>query len=174
MSFDFLENTILFGSFLGGLAVAFFFLRTIWRLIKIIENRLVVPNMIFLLLIPVLNVVFSLWFFPMVCNSVKKEFQSLGKINFNYPLKFVGIGIPIAIFMSFATLFILESYSLRTLTGIDRAMADILLFFSATGACLLFILFWIGLATYKEKIMMVRKSDKTEGLRFDNSDLLDQ
>lgn len=176
MNFQLFESIFYIGSFLGGGAVVFFFFRTIWRLLKTIEpeNRLVEIWMVFLLLIPGVNVVFALWFFPMVCNSAKREFQSMGKMNYNYPLKFVGIGIPVSVLMFFGTLFVFESYSLRSVIGIDRALADILMFFSVTSACLLFILFWIGLGTYRDMIVIIRNSDETEGMRFDNSDLLDR
>lgn len=176
MSFKLFE-IIFFGVlFLGGSSIVFFFLRTIWRLIKIIEpeNRLVRDWMVFLLLIPGVNLLFSMWFFPMICNSVKKELEYLGRMDFSYPLKYVGIGVPLTIILVFSSVLIGSDGRLRNAIGVSRSLMHSVNFYTITFALLIFILFWAGIESYRNQIIGVRGAGKREGLRFDNSDLLDQ
>lgn len=114
------------------------------------KNREVPPANVWLMFIPLFNIIYPFILYPRICDSIKKEYASRGLEEQGDFGRSIGITMPIL--------------SLCNLIPVLGALAGIANF-------VLLIVFWVKIAGYKEKL---RTSPKGEGMGVgSNPDLLD-
>ena len=148
------EGIILVGILIGlaiFITIMVFYLKNLSDLLKQISpsNRQVEPNNVWLMFIPFFNLVYPFILYPKVCDSTKAEYMSRGLTSEGDFSKGIGITIPILGLVSM----------IPVIGGI-----------ASLGNLILFIVFWVKTAGYKNKLMM---SPAEEGTVSSSPDLLD-
>ncbi len=119
---------------LGSITVAVFYLLTLQNLLKEISpsNRQVEPSNVWLMFIPLFNVIYPFILYPKICDSVKKELVERGMSESGDYGRGIGITMPILSLVSF----------IPVLGGL-----------ASIANLVLFILFWSKMAGYKSKLI---------------------
>jgi hypothetical protein len=139
--------------FLGGIiALAVMYLLNLQNLLKEIDpaNRKVEPGNVWLMLIPLFNIVYPFILYPNISDSLKKEFESRGIPEQGDYYRSIGITMPI-----------LGLCGIIPVLGILAAIANLVLW----------IMYWVKMSEYKNKL---KTSPKAEGVGVSSStDILD-
>lgn len=135
----------------GAIIVAIFYLMNLQNLLKQIStaNRKVEPGNVWLMLIPLFNLIYPFILYPKITDSVKSEMESRGMAEQSDYGRGIGIALPI-----------LGLCGIIPFLGVLASIANLVLF----------IIFWVKMADYKNKLM---HSSPGEGIG-NNSDLLDK
>lgn len=117
----------------GAIVVAVFYLLNLQNLLKEITpgNRQVEPGNVWLMFIPLFNIIYPFILYPKITDSVKLEMESRG---LNEPGDYgrgIGIAMPVL-----------------GLCGIIPFLG----FLASIGNLVLFIIFWVKMAGYKTKL----------------------
>ena len=119
--------------------IAVFFILPIFHLINLQDllkqvsnkNRLVPAVNVWLMLIPLFNLVYPFILYPKICDSVKLEYEDRGIIENGDFSRGIALALPILTLCSFLPFI-----------GVLAGIANLVLF----------ILFWVKTAEYKEKL----------------------
>lgn len=136
----------------GAITVFVLYLLNMQNLLKEIkpENRLVEPSNVWLMFIPLFNMIYPFILYPKVCDSVKKEYESRGHSETGDYGRSIGITMPILGLCGIIPLF--------------GVLASI-------GNFVLLIVFWVKLAGFKNSL---KTMIAVEGRAISNStDILD-
>lgn len=125
---------------IGGILIAVFYLLNLQNLLKEIDpkNRLVEPGNVWLMFIPLFNLIYPFILYPKISDSVKNEFKHRGIIENGDYARGVGIAMPIL-----------------GLCGIIPFIGTI----ASLANFILFIVFWVKTAEFKKKLMASSKSN---------------
>lgn len=138
---------------LGGIiTVAVFYLKNLQDTLKEchVKNQQVPPGNVWLMFIPLFNLIYPFILYPKISESLKREFEDRNSPQNGDYGRGIGITMPIL-----------------GLCGI----IPILGIFAGIGNFVLFIIFWVKMAELKNKLRALPKSD---GVRISaNTDLLD-
>lgn len=117
----------------GMITMGVLYLLNMQNLLKEIkpENRLVEPGNVWLMFIPLFNIIYPFILYPKVCDSVRNEFESRGQSQQGDYGRSLGITIPI-----------LGICSVIPILGIFASIANLVLF----------IMFWVKLSDHKNKL----------------------
>ncbi len=117
----------------GSILILVFYLLNMQNLLKQIktENRLVEPGNVWLMFIPLFNLIYPFILYPRICDSVKKEFEDRGMEESGDYGRSIGITLPILGLCGFIPFL-----------GVLASIASIVLF----------IIFWVKLAGYKNAL----------------------
>jgi hypothetical protein len=131
--------------------IAVFYLLNLQNLLKEIEpkNRLVEPTNVWLMFIPLFNIVYPFILYPKICDSVKNEYSSRGIKEAGDFGRGIGIAMPIL-----------------SLCGIIPILGSL----AGLANFILFIVFWVKMAGYKTKL---KSSPKGEFGMSSNTEILD-
>lgn len=134
-----------------AIVINVFYLLNLQNLLKEIDrkNRLVEPGNVWLMFIPLFNIIYPFILYPKICDSVRNEYQSRGIRKVGDFSRGVGIAMPILTLCGFIPI-------LGGLAGLANLV--------------LFIVFWVKTAEYKGELK--RSPKATEGISS-NADLLD-
>ncbi|WP_294669951.1 hypothetical protein [uncultured Fluviicola sp.] len=139
----------------GVIVVAVFFFKNLQDLLKECDpaNQQLPPANVWLMFIPLFNIVYRFIMYPKVSETLKREFESRGAPQQGDYLKGLGLALSIANAVN-----ILLPQSIRGLIGL--------------GCIAVMIVYWTKAAEMKNKLRSLPKGDG--GVRFsDNPDLLD-
>lgn len=122
-----------------GLVIACLYLLTLQNTLKEIspENRLVPDSYVWLMLIPLFNMLFAFYFYPVFCDSIKNEFEARKLSKKGDYGKSLGLTLP-------------------TL-GLVALFPSIPLLISLVNL-VVFIIFWLKIHGYKTKLINTPKS----------------
>ena len=134
-----------------AILVAVFYLLNLQNLLKEIDrkNRLVEPSNVWLMFIPLFNIVYPFILYPKICDSVRNEYQSRGIRKSGDFSRGIGVAMPILTLCGYIPI-------IGGLAGIANLV--------------LFIIFWVKTAEYKNELK--RSPKATDGISA-SSDLLD-
>ena len=134
-----------------SLTIAILYLMNLQNLMKEVnqKNRQVEPGNVWLMLIPLFNIIYPFILYPKICDSVKAEFEFRGKPEAGDYGRALGITMPILGLVGFVPF-------LGTLAGLANLV--------------IFIIFWVKMAEYKNKL---RNMPKTGDGLSSSSDLID-
>lgn len=138
---------------LGGvITVAVLYLKNLQDTLKEcdVKNQQVPPGNVWLMFIPLFNLIYPFILYPKISESLKREFESRGNPQQGDYGRSLGITLPI-----------LGVCGIIPILGI----------FAGMGNLVVFIIFWVKMAELKNKLKSLPKAD---GLRIHSShDLLD-
>jgi len=137
---------------IGGLIlVVVLYLLNLQRLLKEISttNRLVAPGNVWLMLIPLFNLIYPFILYPRICDSVRNEYQSRGMSEDGDFGRAIGITMPV-----------LGLCGWLPYIGVIAGIANLVLF----------IIFWVKMAGYRTKL---RSAPKGAGQISADPDILD-
>jgi hypothetical protein len=138
---------------LGGvITVAVLYLKNLQDTLKECDakNQQVPPVNVWLMFIPLFNLIYPFILYPKISESLKREFESRNSPQEGDYGRSLGITLPI-----------LGVCGIIPVLGI----------FAGIGNLVVFIIFWVKMAEFKNKLRAIPKAD---GVRFSsNSDLLD-
>lgn len=142
----------LFIVFAGVVLVSVFYLLNLQNLLKQIApaNRQVEPGNVWLMFIPLFNIIYPFILYPKIADSVKLEMESRGMAEQGDYGRGIGIALPV-----------LGLCGVIPFIGVLASLANLVLF----------IIFWVKMAGYKTKLMT---SSPSQGGVGSNSDLLDK
>lgn len=148
------EGVVIIAIFIGlaiGITIMVFYLKNLSDLLKQIKpgNRLVEPNNVWLMFIPLFNLIYPFILYPKICDSTKAEYMSRGLPAEGDFSRGIGITMPIL--------------------GL-ASMIPILGSIASLGNIVLFIVFWVKTSSYKNELKMTSAG---EGTISSNPDLLD-
>lgn len=146
---------ILFLVIIGGaIVVAVFYLKNLQDLLKEVseKNRQVPPGNVWLMFIPLFNIIYPFILYPKICDSVKAEYSDRDIPAEGDFARGIGITMPILGLVGFVPV-------LGGLAGIANLV--------------LFIIFWSKTAGFKDKLRRTPKGEGSGNLGMDSSDLLD-
>jgi hypothetical protein len=131
--------------------IAVFYLLNLQNLLKEVnpKNRLVEPSNVWLMFIPLFNIIYPFFLYPKISDSVKKEYQERGIEKSGDFSRGIGVAMPI-----------LGLCGWIPVIGSLASLANLVLF----------IIFWVKTAEYKNELLKTKRS--TDGLSS-NSELLD-
>ncbi len=134
-----------------SITIAVFYLLNLQNLLKEIspKNRLVEPGNVWLMFIPLFNIIYPFILYPKICDSVKNEYSSRGIKEAGDFGRGLGIAMPIL-----------------SLCGIIPVLGSL----AGLANFILFIVFWVKMAGYKTKL---KSSPKGELGMNANTDILD-
>ncbi|TNF46819.1 MAG: hypothetical protein EP305_09910 [Bacteroidetes bacterium] len=134
-----------------SLTIAILYLMNLQNLMKEVnqKNRQVEPGNVWLMLIPLFNIIYPFILYPKICDSVKAEFEFRGKPETGDYGRALGITMPILGLVGFVPF-------LGTFAGLANLV--------------IFIIFWVKMAEYKNKL---RNMPKTGDGLSSSSDLID-
>ncbi len=134
-----------------AILVAVFYLLNLQNLLKEIDskNRLVEPGNVWLMFIPIFNIIYPFILYPKICDSVRNEYESRGIRKAGDYSRGIGIAMPIL-----------------TLCGYVPIIGGL----AGLANFVLFIVFWVKTAEYKNELK--RSSRAADGISS-SSDLLD-
>ena len=134
-----------------SLTIAILYLMNLQNLMKEVnqKNRLVEPGNVWLMLIPLFNIIYPFILYPKICDSVKAEFEYRGKPEVGDYGRSLGITMPILGLVGFV-------HFLGTFAGLANLV--------------IFIIFWVKMAEFKNKL---RKIPKTGDGLSSSKDLID-
>lgn len=138
--------------FAGAILIAVFYLLNLQNLLKQItpSNRQVEPGNVWLMFIPLFNIIYPFILYPKITDSVKLEMESRGMVEQGDYGRGIGIALPVL-----------------GLCGIIPVLG----FLASIANLVLFIIFWVKMAGYKTKLMT---SSPGQGGVGSDSDLLDK
>ena len=138
--------------FAGAILIAVFYLLNLQNLLKQItpSNRQVEPGNVWLMFIPLFNIIYPFILYPKITDSVKLEMESRGMAEQGDYGRGIGIALPVL-----------------GLCGIIPVLG----FLASIANLVLFIIFWVKMAGYKTKLMT---SSPGQGGVGSDSDLLDK
>jgi len=124
----------IFIAVIGAILLAVFYLLNLQNLLKQIKhhNRLVEPANVWLMFIPLFNLIYPFILYPKICDSVKKEFEERNASKAGDYGRSIGIAMPIL-----------------GLCGIIPVLGSL----AGLANLVLFILFWVKMAGYKNELM---------------------
>lgn len=138
---------------LGGvITVAVLYLKNLQDTLKEcdVKNQQVPPGNVWLMFIPLFNIIYPFILYPKISESLKSEFESRGNPQEGDYGRALGITLPIL--------------------GVCGVI-PILGIFAGIGNLVVFIIFWVKMAEFKNKLRSLPKAD---GIRMHSSqDLLD-
>jgi hypothetical protein len=122
-----------------SITIAILYLMNLQNLLKEIapKNRLVEPGNVWLMLIPLFNIIYPFILYPKICDSVKAEFEFRGNPEAGDYGRALGITMPILGLVGFVPF-------LGTFAGLANLV--------------IFIIFWVKMAEYKNKLKKMHKS----------------
>lgn len=137
---------------LGMILVFVLFLLNLQNALKEVseKNREVPPANVWLMFIPLFNIIYPFILYPRICDSIKKEYATRGLEEQGDFGRAIGITMPI-----------LGLCGVIPVLGVLAAMANFILL----------IVFWVKIAGYKDKLRMTPKGDGNS--LGANPDLLD-
>ncbi len=142
-------------AFIGGVIVAVvFYLKNLQDLLNECDpaNRQMPPSNVWLMFIPLFNIVYRFIMYPKISATLRLEFESRGVPESGDYLK--GLGLAMAIT---GTLSVIPFQPIRSVGGLT--------------VLVLMIIYWIKAASFKNKLRSLPKSD---GVKMSsNTDLLD-
>lgn len=143
---------LLFIVFAGVILIAVFYLLNLQNLLKQITpaNRQVEPGNVWLMFIPLFNIIYPFILYPKITDSVKLEMESRGMAEQGDYGRGIGIALPVL-----------------GLCGVIPVLG----FLASLANLVLFIIFWVKMAGYKTKLM--QSSPGQVGVGSDR-DLLDK
>lgn len=143
---------LLFIVFVGVILIAVFYLLNLQNLLKQITpaNRQVEPGNVWLMFIPLFNIIYPFILYPKITDSVKLEMESRGMAEQGDYGRGIGIALPVL-----------------GLCGVIPVLG----FLASLANLVLFIIFWVKMAGYKTKLM--QSSPGQVGVGSDR-DLLDK
>lgn len=133
------------------LVIAIFYLLNLQNLLKEIDqkNRLVEPGNVWLMFIPLFNIVYPFILYPKIADSVRNEYQARGIKKAGDFSRGIGVAMPIL-----------------SLCGIIPVIGSL----AGLANFVLFIIFWVKTAEYKNEL---KRSPKAADGISASSDLLD-
>jgi len=136
----------------GVILLSVFYLLNLQNLLKQIKpvNRQVEPGNVWLMFIPLFNIIYPFILYPKITDSVKLEMESRGMAEQGDYGRGIGIALPIL-----------------GLCGIIPVIGTL----ASIANLVLFIIFWVKMAGYKTKLMT---SSPGQGVVGSDSDLLDK
>jgi hypothetical protein len=142
---------LIFLFFAVAILVAVFYLLNLQNLLKEIDqkNRLVEPGNVWLMFIPLFNVIYPFILYPKIADSVRNEYQARGIKKAGDFSRGIGVAMPIL-----------------TLCGYIPIIGGL----AGLANFVLFIIFWVKTAEYKNEL---KKSPKAADGISASSDLLD-
>lgn len=142
----------LFIVFAGVVLISVFYLLNLQNLLKQITpaNRQVEPSNVWLMFIPLFNIIYPFILYPKITDSVKLEMESRGMAEQGDYGRGIGIALPV-----------LGLCGIIPVLGVLASIANLVLF----------IVFWVKMAGYKTKLMTSSPGQAGVG---NNSDLLDK
>ena len=148
------EGVVIIAIFIGlaiGITIMVFYLKNLSDLLKQIKpgNRLVEPNNVWLMFIPLFNLIYPFILYPKICDSTKAEYMSRGLPSEGDFSRGIGITMPIL-----------------GLAGMIPVLGGI----ASLGNLVLFIVFWVKTSGYKNELKMTPVGEVTIS---SNPDLLD-
>ena len=134
-----------------GITIMYFYLKNLSDLLKQVSpsNRLTEPGSVWLMFIPLFNLIYPFILYPKICDSTKAEYMSRGLPSEGDFSRGIGITMPIL-----------------GLAGMIPVLGGI----ASLGNLVLFIVFWVKTSGYKNQLLM---SPAGEGTISSNPDLLD-
>ena len=156
-SFDFFESQMLITVILAiifavliGVTIMVFYLLNLQNALKQVgeSRRLVPPSNVWLMFIPLFNLIYAFILYPRISDSIKAEYEYRGLEPEGDFGRAIGITIPI-----------LGLCSLIPILG-----------FAHIGTLVLFIIFWVKISGYKTKL---QNTPLDGGVFEGNKDLLD-
>jgi len=139
-----------------GVLIAVFYLKNLQDLLKECDpsNVQMPPVNVWLMFIPLFNIVYGFIMYPKITESIRREFESRNAPQEGDYLKALGMTMPI--------LNVVGLVPVQALKGIV-----------GLGSLVVFIIYWVKAAEFKNKLRSLPKADAA-GVRFsDNPDLLD-
>lgn len=157
MSGEALMLIVMIGSVIlvGVIVVAIFFFKNLQDLLNECDpaNQQIPPKNVWLMFIPLFNIVYRFIMYPKISETLKREFESRGVPQQGDYLKGLGLGLSIANVVN-----VILPQNVRGVIGL--------------GCLVLMIIYWVKAAEMKKKLRSLPKGDS--GVRFsDNPDLLD-
>lgn len=152
------QQAILVVVLLVAIAIAIVYLLTLQNTLKQVEraNRQVEPGNVWLMLIPLFNVVYAFFLYPQICDSVKAEYRYRGLNASGDFGRSLGVTMPI-----------LSICRILPVIGPLSALANLVIF----------IIFWAKMAGYKSKLESTPRGQgdisTNDEFIISNSDLLD-
>ncbi len=133
------------------LVIAIFYLLNLQNLLKEIDqkNRLVEPGNVWLMFIPLFNIIYPFILYPKIADSVRNEYQARGIKKAGDFSRGIGVAMPIL-----------------SLCGIIPFIGGL----AGLANFVLFIIFWVKTAEYKNEL---KRSPKAADGISASSDLLD-
>lgn len=134
-----------------AIVIAILYLMNLQNLLKEIDhkNRLVEPTNVWLMLIPLFNIIYPFILYPKISDSVRNEYQSRGIKKAGDFSRGIGIAMPILGLCGWIPF-------LGSLAGLANFI--------------LFIIFWVKTSEYKNEL---RRSPKGQGGLSQSADILD-
>lgn len=119
---------------MASITIAVFYLLNLQNLLKEISpaNRQTEPSNVWLMFIPLFNIIYPFILYPKICDSVKKEFEQRNMAESGDYGRSIGITMPIL-----------------SLCGIIPILGSL----AGIANLVLFIIFWSKMAGYKSKLM---------------------
>jgi len=151
------EEAVLFALvfLIGVLFIAIYFLRNLRDLLRECapQNRKVSPGNVWLMFIPLFNVVYGFILYPKISETLKREFEYRNSPQDGDYLRGLGIAMPI--------LNVVGIVPVEFLKGI-----------AGIGGLIVFIIYWVQSANMKNKLRALPKGEGQAGFS-NNPDLLD-
>lgn len=137
----------------GVILIAVFYLMNLQNLLKEItpSNRQVEPGNVWLMFIPLFNIIYPFILYPKITDSVKLEMESRGIAETGDYGRGIGIALPVT-----------GLCGIIPVIGILASLANLVLF----------ILFWVKMAGYKNTLKNSSPGDGS--FSVSNGDLLDK
>lgn len=137
----------------GVILIAVFYLMNLQNLLKEItpSNRQVEPGNVWLMFIPLFNIIYPFILYPKITDSVKLEMESRGLAETGDYGRGIGIALPVT-----------GLCGIIPVIGILASLANLVLF----------ILFWVKMAGYKNTLKNSSPGDGS--FSVSNGDLLDK
>lgn len=151
MSFGGMLFVLIVAAVLGLLMVVLYLL-TLQNTLKEVspENKLIPDNYVWLMLIPLFNILFAFYFYPVFCDSIKNEFEARKlSIKGDYG-KSLGLVMPTLGLVALIP-------SIPLLIPLLIALVNLVVF----------IIFWIKIHIYKTKLINTSKSINLIGEEID-------
>ncbi len=147
------DQAIIFFSGLIGIVIAIFYLLNLQNLLKecSLDNQQIPPGNVWLMLIPLFNIVFQFIMYQKISESIKREFESRGRPQSGDYLKSIGLAMSI-----------LTICSIVPILGGLCSIANLVLF----------IMYWVKSNGFKNQLAILPKDYK--GVKIsDNPSILD-
>ncbi len=141
---------VIFIALAVSVTIAVFYLLTLQNALKEVtpSNRQVEPSNVWLMFIPLFNIIYPFILYPKISDSIKTEFVSRGAPQPGDYARGIGLALPI-----------LGLCSIIPVLGVLAGLANLILF----------IIFWVKIHEFKEKLKVTTKANGLSG----NSELLD-
>lgn len=138
---------------IAAIMIAIFYLKNLQDVLKECSprNQQVPPGNVWLMLIPLFNIVYPFILYPKISESLKREFEERGSVQEGDYLKNIGL-----------------TMAVLNICGFIPVLGNI----AGLAGLILLIIYWVKTAEYKNKLRMLPKAGT--GVRIsDNPDILD-